>query len=359
MTRGQSDEAAHRAARSAMEELVGELCSPRCAGRAPGTAEGEAARAVVLDALRSAGLDPVEQPVPGCGGANVLAALPGDVDRWVLVEAHYDHLGRHGEHVYWGADDNAAAVAILVETARQLAASRPAGRGVLVASFDAEEPPHFLTDSMGAQHWVREPTVPLDAIDLMICMDLVGHAVGPPEAPDEVRASMFALGAERSEGTREHVDRLARAVPGVVVRRADAEVIPPLSDYCAFWEHQVPFLFLSNARWRYYHTPEDTPDKLDFDKMVASARWLERFVRATCGRPEPRVRFAAAERDDASTLRTVLGLTTALVDRSEEARMGQAMARALLDACDEQGRLPLPRRAEAQLLIGMLEQRLG
>ena len=41
-----------------------------------------------------------------------------------------------------------------------------------------------------------------------------------------------------------------------------AELIPPLSDYAAFWERQRPFLLLSNGRSRVYHTPEDTPDKL-------------------------------------------------------------------------------------------------
>lgn len=353
----EADSASRR--REAMTALVHQLCSPRCAGRAPGSPEGMAARATVVEAFRDAGLDPLEQPVPGCSGANVLAALPGATDRWVLVEAHYDHLGRQGAHVYWGADDNAAAVAILVEAARGWAQRRPNGRGIIVASFDAEEPPHFLTDSMGAQHYVRAPTVPLDHIDLMVCMDLVGHAVGPPEAPEEVRASVFALGAERSDGTREHIDRIARAVPGVVIRRADAEVIPPLSDYCAFWDHDVPFVFLSNARWRYYHTPEDTPDRLDYAKMDALSQWLERFVRETCARPEDRFVFRRDRRDDASTVRTVLELTEALSAVSEEARVGHELAEQLLAACDAAGTLPTARRIEAQLLIGMLESRLG
>src|SRR5262245_60124871 len=115
-----------------MRDLVDVLCSPRCAGRKPGTPEGAAAREEVVRALRAAGLDPFEQEVRRCRGANVLAHVPGDVDRWVLVGAHFDHLGRSGRDVFWGADDNAAAVAILVEVARDLAARRPAGRGVIV-----------------------------------------------------------------------------------------------------------------------------------------------------------------------------------------------------------------------------------
>src|SRR5262249_12585460 len=117
--------------RGEMRALVDVLCSERCAGRKPGTPEGLAARREVVTALSSAGLDPFEQDVPRCGGANVLATLPGDIDRWVLVGAHFDHLGKAGREVFWGADDNAAAVAILVEVARGLAARRPAGRGVI------------------------------------------------------------------------------------------------------------------------------------------------------------------------------------------------------------------------------------
>lgn len=149
------------------------MCSDLCAGRAPGTPGGISARLVVVEALRARGLHVSEQPIPRIGGANVLAALPGQSDRWVLVAAHYDHLGAHDGAMFRGADDNAA-VAILVEVAAALARERPAGRGVLVATFDSEEPPHFLTPSMGSMCFLRDPPVPLDRIDPMICMDLVG-----------------------------------------------------------------------------------------------------------------------------------------------------------------------------------------
>ncbi len=77
---------------------------------------------------------------------------------------------------------------------------------------------------------------------------------------------MFAFGAERSSGTAAHVDSLARAIPGVIIRRADAEILPPLSDYAGFWEREVPFLFLTNGRSAVYHTPDDTPDRLDYPR---------------------------------------------------------------------------------------------
>ena len=110
----------------------------------------------------------------------------------MLVGAHYDHLGKHGSDTFYGADDNAAAVAILVEVGRALATRPPEGRSVLLAAFDCEEPPHFCSEAMGSAHFVAHPTIPLQEIDLMVCMDLVGHAVGSERAPAEVRQTRLS-----------------------------------------------------------------------------------------------------------------------------------------------------------------------
>lgn len=341
-----------------MRALVDALCSEATAGRAPGTPEGEAARAVVIAALRAAGLDPYEQPVPGCGGANVLATLPGDVDRWVLIAAHYDHLGRRGDQVYWGADDNAAAVAILVEVAASLARSRAAGRGVVIAAFDSEEPPYYLTEAMGSIHYAANPAVPLERTDMMVCMDLVGHALGAPGTPPAVRQTVFALGAEKSAGTGDLIADID--VDGVIVRPADVDLVPPLSDYHAFRQREVPFLFLTNGRSPVYHTPQDTPDKLDFEKMAATARWLEAFVRGACEREE-RDRPVPYERrrDDRSTLLSLIAVLDELAEQSEDAVAAREMARELLRACTIDGTLPPARTAEVTTLALGLEQAVG
>lgn len=336
---------------SAVRELVDALCSDECAGRAPGTPGGDAARAIVLDAMRAAGLDAFEQPIPAAGGANVLAKLDGETDRYVLVAAHFDHLGEFGGQIYRGADDNAAAVAILIEVGRQLAAIRAKGRGVILAAFDAEEPPHFLQGSMGSEFFARNPTVPLDRIDLMVCMDLVGHAIGDASLPPTVRQTLFALGAERSYGTSARVDGIVE--PGVIVRRADAEIIPPLSDYGPFWARERPFLFLTSGRSRLYHTAGDTPEHLDFEKMAATARWLERFVRDACERGD-RYQFRA-HRDDAGTLDSMIAMLSGLHDA--RAAMALEMARALRGQCNGNGELSAPQ--QVAMLVGAIESALA
>ena len=83
-----------------MRELIERLCGPECAGRRPGTQGGDRARALVVQALRGAGLDPAEHRVPGCGGANVIAKIRGDIERYVLVGAHFDHLGQIGRQTF-------------------------------------------------------------------------------------------------------------------------------------------------------------------------------------------------------------------------------------------------------------------
>jgi len=334
-----------------MRRIIEGLCSPICAGRKPGTPGGHAARVLVRDALRDAGLDPHEQRVDGCGGANVLATINGDVDRYVLVGAHFDHLGTLGRDVFWGADDNAAAVAVLVEVARTLGQERE-GRGVIIAAFDGEEPPHFMSGAMGSREFVRTNRLP---IDFMVCMDLVGHRFGPALVPDEVGGSLFALGSERSAGTYDLVTSLKRSEPGVIVRPADAEIVPPLSDYEAFWAQRIPFLFLSAGRSRVYHTPDDTPDKLDFDKIAATARWLVRFVRASRVRDRPSFRDASLDRGTLDELAEVIG---ALVSLSPEASAALHHVQNLRDACDRHGELPLARRGELGSLVSALEARL-
>jgi Zn-dependent M28 family amino/carboxypeptidase len=334
-----------------MRRIIEDLCSPLCAGRRPGTPGGTAARVLVREALREAGLDPHEQRVDGCSGANVIATIRGDVDRYVLVGAHFDHLGTIGRDVFWGADDNAAAVAVLVEVARTLA-NEHEGRGVIIAAFDGEEPPNFMTGAMGSREFVRTNRLP---IDFMICMDLVGHRFGPALVPDEVGASLFALGSERSSGTYDLVTSLKRSEPGVIVRPADAEIIPPLSDYEAFWGQRIPFLFLSAGRSRVYHTPEDTPDKLDFAKIAATARWLVRFVRASRVRERPSFCDASLDRGTLDELIEVIG---ALRSLSPEASGALRHVEALRAACDRNGDLPVSRRGELGMLISALEARL-
>ncbi len=331
-----------------MRELVQTLCSDACAGRKPGTEGGRLARSIVREALEEVGLTVREQPIPRIGGANLIAELPGSgplADRTIVVGAHYDHLGRQGSAIYRGADDNAAAVAVLVEAARAAVARAGRGRRIVFVAFDAEESPYFRSGDMGSEHFVREAGV--GGVDAMIAMDLVGHAIGPPEVPASVRKSLFILGAEKSE-----LSPFLRSREGLFVRRIDAEVIPPLSDYDAYWRRQVPFLFLTAGRSRVYHTPEDTPDRLDWDKMAATGALLGDLV-LDLAENAPAARYVD-RRDDRTTVETVLALAKELAPFSPQAGMAVALAGQLRGRELDEGE-----RGTIAMMIAALEQGLA
>ena len=205
-----------------MEAIVEYLCSPECLPRTPGRQGGLAARRYLGERLEELGIEPAGedgylQEIADIGGANLIGTIPGTgplADRHVLIGAHYDACDPDGEGMP-GAGDNPAAVAVTLEVAASLRADPPVlGRSVLVCLFDAEEPWYFLTPEMGSQWFVDHPTVDLDTIDLMICLDLVGHALGGPEIPTPVRESIFVLGAELSDGTGAAFDAIPPVAPG-------------------------------------------------------------------------------------------------------------------------------------------------
>lgn len=351
--------------RARVEALVDYLCSPECAGREPGTPEGIAARGRIVEEFRAAGLAPAGtdgylQWVPGCG-ANVLAEIAGRGPlggRTIVVAAHYDHLGKvDGGQAYWGADDNAAAVAILVEVGRELAARGLGGRRVVLAAYDGEEQPHFLAGTMGSMYHVAHPTVPLGEIDMMVCMDLCGHAIGPEGLPAAVRDSLFVLGAELSGGTATLVDRAAEG-GAIFPRRVDLDVIPPLSDYYAFRKAGVPVLFLTCGRWQHYHRITDTPDRLDYPKIVATAEYLTRLVQHLRERPDAPVRLDDRGRDDAGTVASLLALARLLAPFAAAAADAATLLEQLAAAAAK-GPLPPARRGQLSMLVQALEQALA
>lgn len=299
----------------AMQFRVEYLASPELEGRAPGTPGGLLARAHVETAftelgLVAAGPDGYQQAIPEIGGANLLGVIPGTgphADRYVAVNAHYDHLGIHFGEVFPGADDNASGVAVLLDVAGQLVEQGGLDRSVLIMAVDAEEPLHFLTENMGSIYFVDHPTVPLEQIDVMVNLDLVGHPLGPPELPDEVRNTVLVMGAEKSPGLGALIDRIGRDASGLFLRRLDADVIPPMSDHYAFQRVGIPFLFFNIGRDRHYHTPQDTAEKLDYPKMVALADSLAALIRELAARDD-KYSFEPEAVDDTATLSTLVEL---------------------------------------------------
>lgn len=295
-----------------MSRRVEYLASPELKGRAPGTEGGLLARQYVTEAFAGLALEPAgddgtyAHAIEAIGGANLLGTIPGhgpNADRYVMIGAHYDHLGEYFGEVHPGADDNASGVAVLLDVARQLTERDNLDRTVLICSFDAEEPPHFYTETMGSLHWVDRPTIDLAKLEAMVCVDVVGHSLGPATISDDIRHSVFVMGAERS-GLGPLIDGLGQE--GMTTRRLDADVIPPMSDHYAFGRVGIPFLFYNVGRDRHYHTPRDTFEKLDYPKMVALSDHLTEVISNIAD--GPRLAYDDQAVDDHATLSSLVAL---------------------------------------------------
>ncbi len=249
-------------------------------GREVGSSGHEEAKRYLLDRLRSIpGLEPADaagfvQPYEGEhaeGMANIIARIPGSDPSLapVLLGAHYDTAGPLP-----GADDNAAAVAILLELLPRLLALK-LERPVLAAFFDAEEPPCFQQSSMGSTHWYKHQR--RDPVHCAVIMDLVGHDV----SMDGGEHLLFVTGMESQEELAGIVLEADR-VEGLGVVPTLNSYIGDLSDHHAFREDQRPYLFFSCGHRPHYHAPSDTPEKLNYRKMAAIGTLLESLVPRLC-----------------------------------------------------------------------------
>ncbi len=285
-----------------LEPDVRALASPAFQGRLRGSEGGARARAYLVGRLQSAGLGPLfdgrfEQPTspdgggPAPHGVNVGAiyrAASADAD-WVVLVAHYDHRGViHGE-VHAGADDNASSVALLLALGDTLGRLRPPVRRHVVLLFpDAEEPPDIRTERMGSSWFWRHPPLPLHRLYLALVLDLMGGRPSPELAAAGLGDALFVLGGEADPGAAMLVRDLA-PIAGVAPVRLSLPMIEAYpfvpgsrfarSDYHGLREHgRRPFLFLTTGRTETYHTPADTPDTLDYGRLVAGARWVTQLA---------------------------------------------------------------------------------
>ncbi len=216
--------------------------------------------------------------------ANLVVERPGIThpDQIVVLGAHYDTVPTTP-----GADDNASAVAMLIETARILF-SIQTQRTLRFVSFPCEEPPHFYTDTMGSEHYARSCRARNENIVGMICLEMVGyysiepHSQTVPDAiPRLLRWAFPRRGNFLAAVANFHSLPLLlsfrrgfkRATPFRLYSIALPERISEirLSDNSSFWDQGYPALMVTDTsflRNPHYHQPTDTPDTLDYPRMA-------------------------------------------------------------------------------------------
>lgn len=202
---------------------------------------------------------------------NVAAWLPGQTDEYIILGAHFDHLGLGeqsslapdlaGKAIHPGADDNASGTAGLLELAAYFAGRPKQKRGFLFLAFSGEE-----LGLLGSNYYVNHPLLPLEKAVAMINMDMIGRIqngrvyVGGTGTGDSLRSIL----EEAMAGSPLQFDFSDQGGYGS-------------SDHFSFVNKGVPVLFFFSGLHADYHKPSDTWDKIN---AADAARMLEVVARA-------------------------------------------------------------------------------
>lgn len=237
------------------EALLEALAGPDSRGRSIET-DLDRATDVLFDALEREGRNLVVQEFAGPDGAvlkNLLVIVEGTQSSagWIVVGAHYDHLGlgevgtpHHGT-VHAGADDNASGCAVLAGLV-QRANEMQNERGVVFAFFSGEE-----IGLLGSRHFVAQPPAGVGEIVAMVNLDTVGRLRD---------GGLTVFGVESSRG---FADALAGINSGFGLDLKPVARSSGSADDMAFAERGVATLHLFTGAHATYHRPSDTLDALD------------------------------------------------------------------------------------------------
>jgi hypothetical protein len=242
--------------------------------------------------LVGSGYSPEAHPfdVSGTRVINLDAALMGTSRREdiVVVGAHYDSVSGCP-----GANDNATGVAAMLELAHRLART-PASRTIRFAAFVNEEPPFFQTANMGSVVYANAAKARGDRIVGMLSLETMGYysdEKGSQQYPAAVAmlypdvGNFIALVA--NVGSARLLMDARRAfksrTPFPVQSAAVPAAIPGVgwSDHWAFWQAGYAAMMVTDTapfRYPWYHTANDTPDKIDYEKLAQVVDGLEAVI---------------------------------------------------------------------------------
>ncbi|MCK5347324.1 MAG: M28 family peptidase, partial [Candidatus Heimdallarchaeota archaeon] len=199
---------------------------------------------------------------------NLIGVVPGTNPEGiqpVLIGAHYDSVIDAP-----CSDDNATAVAVTLAAAEYFMEYREK-RDIIIALFDAEEPPWFCGPAMGSTRFYEDHCNGLN-FEAVIILDLIGHIVEIPGLPFSeklpgIRNLIFALGSESRRTVAFSLERAAKKINGLNIFPTLNSYVGDKSDHHAFRLGGEPYLFLSCAQGKYYHHPEDNMEWINFRKV--------------------------------------------------------------------------------------------
>jgi Zn-dependent M28 family amino/carboxypeptidase len=252
-------------------------------GRLPGTPGGAKARAFILQRFKEAGIKPIgasyERPFTFRGrgnaadqqGVNIVGIVRGRrvPDKFMVVTAHFDHLGVRDGQVFNGADDNASGVAALLAVAARVSVETPE-HSIVFAAFDAEE-----SGLNGAKAFVSDPPIPRGAIALNVNLDMVAR---------DARNLLFAVGTFQYPFLKAYLKSVAQ--PPVILRFGHDGSNPKEddwtqdSDHYPFHQAKIPFIYFGVEDEAQHHKATDDAETVTKEFFIGAANTILAAVRS-------------------------------------------------------------------------------
>lgn len=204
--------------------------------------------------------------------SNVLGIIPGTdkADEYVVVTAHYDHLGKKGNTIFHGADDDGSGTTSVLQLAEAFAKAKNEGfgprRSIVFMTFSGEE-----KGLLGSQFYSEHPTFPLAKTVVDLNIDMVGR-IDPSYVGDSLNY-LYIVGDDKlSSDLRKITDSVNTAYTKLQLNRKyndinDVNRFYYRSDHYNFAKNGVPAIFYFNGTHADYHKSTDTVDKINFDLM--------------------------------------------------------------------------------------------
>lgn len=216
----------------------------------------------------------------------------GQPDEYIIIGAHYDHLGmgefgslytRNDPQIHNGADDNASGTGGLLELAQYFAKHRTK-KSIVFIAFSGEE-----MGLLGSQHFVDHPTIPLQNVQAMINMDMIGRL------NDEKLIIMGTGTTDRWQTLIEETNTDSLAIqtqPGGT----------GASDHTSFYNKQIPVLHYFTDTHSDYHRPSDDTQYINFEGEDRVLEHLKRLILALDTLPRDQLAFTEAPGSQQQTM---------------------------------------------------------
>ncbi len=209
-------------------------------------------------------------------GNNVMGFIEGSdpvlKNEIVVVTAHYDHLGKRGDQIFHGADDDGSGTSSVLEIAQALSEAKKQGHGtrrsVLCMLVTGEE-----KGLLGSKYYVTYPVFPLDKTVANVNIDMVGRVDEKYEKAGNPNY-IYVIGADKLSQDLHDVNEKMNATHTKLTLdytyndENDPNRYYYRSDHYNFAEHGIPAIFYFNGTHDDYHRPTDTIDKINFEKMT-------------------------------------------------------------------------------------------